>query len=416
MGRRIVSAVLALFCVLLLLGAAPGEQDTNSGFSLIVASDLHYLSPELTDHGVYFQAVMANGDGKVTEYCEEITDAFLSEVIRQKPQALILTGDLSFNGARASHESLAAKLRAVEEAGIPVYVLPGNHDLFRKTAAAFFGNGYELVPSVTGEEFREIYAAFGFEEALSRDEHSLSYTARLNDESLLLMLDANTAHDFCSLSEKTLAWAEEQLKLAQEQGLYVLAACHQNLFPHSMFREGYMLECAGTLYELLEQYQVPLFLSGHMHIQHIVTIENVTEIALSSLTMGDCRYGILRREGDGIQFEARPVDLNSWAEEQGREDLPDFPAYARESLDSRTRGQAESMLKNKDYPEEQREALLEYACALNTAYFTGDLSGIPALDPDGSLQREWESNATFFSTYFASIARDIGADYTVWSS
>ena len=77
MGRRIVSAVLALFCVLLLLGAAPGEQDTNSGFSLIVASDLHYLSPELTDHGVYFQAVMANGDGKVTEYCEEITDAFL---------------------------------------------------------------------------------------------------------------------------------------------------------------------------------------------------------------------------------------------------------------------------------------------------------------------------------------------------
>lgn len=40
---------------------------------LIAATDLHYLAPELTDHGAYFQSVIENADGKATEYCKEIT-------------------------------------------------------------------------------------------------------------------------------------------------------------------------------------------------------------------------------------------------------------------------------------------------------------------------------------------------------
>ena len=42
--------------------------------------------------------------------------------------ALILSGDLSFNGEKTSHEELAGKLFKLQEQGIPVLVLPGNHD------------------------------------------------------------------------------------------------------------------------------------------------------------------------------------------------------------------------------------------------------------------------------------------------
>ena len=51
------------------------------------------------------------------------------------------------------------------------------------------------MPGVSGEEFAEIYGEFGFDEALSRDQDSLSYVSRLNDSTWLLMLDANTLHD-----------------------------------------------------------------------------------------------------------------------------------------------------------------------------------------------------------------------------
>lgn len=415
-GRKLLTAALALVCLLFLMGAAPARQSPELGYSVIVASDLHYLASELTDHGAYFRAVMANGDGKVTEYCDEITDAFLAEVIEARPEALILTGDLSFNGERASHVALEKKFQAVEDAGIPVFVLPGNHDVYRGTAAAFFGDAYELVPSVTSEEFREIYFSFGFDEALSADEDSLSYVARLNGHTWLLMLDANTIRSYCSLSGKTLNWAEEQLRLAKEQGVQVLVACHQNLFQHSMFRISYVLECAEELHELMERYEIPLMLSGHMHIQHIQTEGTVTEIASSSLTMAACQYGILQSEGESFRYRTRSVDLESWAKTQGLEEgaLPSFPDYALKSLDRRTREQALQMLTNMEYSDEERQMLAEYACALNRAYFTGDLTAVPDADPDGALQAEWEGNGSLFSSYFASIKPEIGKNYCVW--
>ena len=118
-GKRLLAMFFMLLLCLGLCACGEKTKEEESGYSVITASDLHYLAPELTDHGEYFQRVMENGDGKVTEYCVEIMDAFLEEVIQCKPEALILTGDLSFNGARASHESLAAKLQLVEDAGDP---------------------------------------------------------------------------------------------------------------------------------------------------------------------------------------------------------------------------------------------------------------------------------------------------------
>lgn len=400
-----------------LAGCGAPQREPPRDYSVLVASDLHYLAPELTDHGPLFREIMENGDGKVTEYCVEITDAFLSEVIEAKPDALILTGDLSFNGARASHLSLAERLRAVEEAGVPVFVLPGNHDLYRSSCAAYFGESSEPVPGVNGEEFREIYGDFGFAEALSADADSLSYVAELNESTRLVMLDANTFHDFCGLSDRTLSWLELQLAAAEEQGKQVLAACHQNLFQHSMFRGGYVLTCSETLHELLERYHVPVFLSGHMHIQHILSRGTVTEIASSPLTMGACLYGRLQKNGERIDYAARSVDVVSWAAREGREeeDLLRFPDYALEALSRRTRAQAEAQLRGGDYSPQQAGRMVNYACALNLGYFTGDLSGIPALDPEGELLKAWEENGSMFGSYFASFQPDFGKNFRLWS-
>lgn len=150
-----VSAVIVI-----MTGMAPriDRQDYTplEPVTLFIATDLHYLSPELTDHGPFFQDLITDSDGKAMEYCEEITDAFVEQVIGGKPDALILSGDLTFNGEELSHTALAEKLRLVEDAGIPVLVLPGNHDLENPMSASFRGAGYNLTESTGVSRFKEI--------------------------------------------------------------------------------------------------------------------------------------------------------------------------------------------------------------------------------------------------------------------
>ena len=412
MTKRLLPLLLAL---VLLLTPACGRAKPPAEYRVALATDLHYLSPALRDGGEMFQKVIAVGDGKVTEYCDEVTDAFLAEVLRLEPEALILTGDLSYNGERESHLALAEKLEAVEAAGVPVLVLPGNHDLYR-SCYAFLGEEAEAVPSVTAEEFREIYAAFGFDEALDLDPDSLSYAAPLNDSTRVLMLDANTLHNPCGLSDKTLAWVEEQLRAADKAGQQVLVACHQNLYRHTMFGPGYVVNGTEKLQELLEQHGVPLFLSGHLHVQHILTEGAVTEIATSSLTMGACHYALLTGSDGELRYEARPVPVSDWAREQGLADpaLLEFDGYAAGRLFDRTRDQAMEQLRGRGYAPEEEQRLADYAAALNLAYFSGDLTGVQTLDPEGELFRRWAESGSLFGAYFAVLEPELGMDYTHW--
>ncbi|MCR5090237.1 MAG: metallophosphoesterase, partial [Oscillospiraceae bacterium] len=123
-----------LFCAVICI-----RNTVFADYQVIVASDLHYIAPELTDGGRYYQRVLENGDSKFMPYIQEITDSFFAEVIDTSPDALLLTGDLTFNGAILSHEALIEKLAAVEDAGVPVFVLTGNHDVYNSNAARYQG-------------------------------------------------------------------------------------------------------------------------------------------------------------------------------------------------------------------------------------------------------------------------------------
>ena len=225
--------------------------------TLIIAPDLHHLAPELTDQGTCFQRVIRNADGKMTAYSKELLEAFTQQVIREVPDALILPGDLTFNGEALSHQAVAAALRQVEDAGIPVFVLPGNHDLENPMAAEFAGDGYRPAESVTAKQFSEIYGAFGYDEAISRDGGSLSYVAELAPNLRVLLVDANTAEAPGTVTARILAWVEEQLCDAADAGAWVVAVSHQNLLRHNRcFTEGYVLGNSSQLRLLYERYGV----------------------------------------------------------------------------------------------------------------------------------------------------------------
>ena len=417
MMNRIRGKVLPMMLLTLCAGlafCAEGHAEASvSGFRAVIASDLHYIAPELTDGGPSYQQILKNGDSKFMPYVEEITDAFLDEVLADPPDVVLLTGDLTFNGAEISHRRLAGKLQRLEDAGIPVLVLPGNHDVYNENAALYRGGSFERVPFADSESFAEIYRDFGPGEALSADSDSLSYVWQLNEQVWIMMLDENTAHDFCGLSDRSFQWIEAQLQKAREEGRFVLVAGHQNVFQHSIFRGGYVIQEAQRLQELLRRYGVPLCLSGHLHTQHVLSEDGLTEIATSALCSYPCQYAVLTAEDGRLRYGTRRLDLAAWAERNGRPDavFQDFAGAAGTYMDAHFTPAGMAPLV--DDPVLWAE-MLAYLQALNRAYFSGDLREIAALDPDGRLAGLWAEENGMTAWYLRSVLDEEGNDHTVW--
>ena len=405
--------MLLTLCAGLAFCAEGHAEASSSGFRAVIASDLHYIAPELTDGGPGYQQILKNGDSKFMPYVEEITDAFLDELLADPPDVVLLTGDLTFNGAEISHRRLAGKLQRLEDAGIPVLVLPGNHDVYNENAALYRGGSFERVPFADSESFAGIYRDFGPGEALSADSDSLSYVWQLNEQVWIMMLDENTAHDFCGLSDRSFQWIEAQLQKAREEGRFVLVAGHQNVFQHSIFRGGYVIQEAQRLQVLLRRYGVPLCLSGHLHTQHVQSEDGLTEIATSALCSYPCQYAVLTAEDGRLRYGTRRLDLAAWAERNGRPDavFQDFAGAAGTYMDAHFTPAGMAPLV--DDPVLWAE-MLAYLQALNRAYFSGDLREIAALDPDGRLAGLWAEENGMTAWYLRSVLDEEGNDHTVW--
>lgn len=401
-----------LFLLLVFLLLLPISALASDAPTIFVASDLHYISPELTDHGAYFTRMIEGGDGKMVHYCEAITDAFVQEVIDKRPDCLILSGDLTFNGAKKSHEDLAAKLRPIQESGVPVYVMPGNHDVYCYAAASFSGDGYALEQGTTSEDFSSIYHDLGFDDAVSRDPYSLSYIAEPMPGVWILMLDVNTQFMRGAVAQNTFSWLDKVLAKAQETGIKVVAVSHQNLYAHSnLLYEGYVIANASMLESRYEKYGVAANLSGHLHMQHIMDPEGkVPEIATSSLAVSPCQYGVIELSGDHADYRTQSVDVSAWAAANGKTDpnLLSFRQYAAGFFAITAIRQAAAQLTSDPDP----SAMATWLGNLNAAYFCGRMDTV---DPESEYAMRWMKSDTFFGQYVRSILSEPLRNHTKYA-
>lgn len=371
----------ALLCVLILALFPKGEGATSTplagvpeaaplptpeGLRLAVASDTHF-DPDNTDKSA--------GYGE-TAYNMELLDALIYDAQAQGAKFLLLTGDLCNSGRLNKHEALVEKLHAAEATGLPVYVLPGNHDL----------------APLTQTEFAALYADFGYAEASSRDEGSLSYSV-LRDDVLLLMMDTagyrpgaidlpaapTRENNDGFLTEATLRWAEEQLKTAKARGVPVLAAGHYNLLPEISRTpgSGYCVENAERFARLLRDYGVKLYLSGHMHLRAVYEEDGLTEQLTECLVAYPTAYTMLDLTQDALRVSSRRVDVDAWAAATGQDDpvLLRFADWQQEQLYLSCRETVLSMAKKNPLTEEETESAVRFFYTLMDAFWRGALAG-----------------------------------------
>lgn len=313
---------------------------------LVLATDLHYQSAAAGDGGEAYQKFVEHCDGKVVDYLPQLLEAFMDEVIEERPSALILSGDITMNGEKMNHQELSDRLRRVQDAGIQVLVIPGNHDINNNNAAVYYGKTASETESVTSEEFYQIYRAYGYDQAFSRDETSLSYAYALDEKNWLLMLDS-AQYNPRNLVEgrllpTTLEWMGGILEEAREQGVLVIPIAHHNLLNQSRM---YTVQCTMDNYqqvvELLQHYRIPLFFSGHLHVQRMRKYKSepgvpdgeygIQEIVTDALSIPPCQYGELNWQEDGsLEYSTRSVNVSAWAARSGldNDDLLHFEDWS----------------------------------------------------------------------------------------
>ena len=286
MSYHILKKIITTACVLSVLGGCSRISTMESGagpkepLEIWVWADIHYLASSLHDDGTVFRQLVEQGDGKVPEYSEAIADEFIRLCLERHPDAVVIPGDLTYNGERISLQELSEKLKTLQDSGIPVLVIPGNHDLMYPYARSYFGSNARKTPAISPEDFRKDCGAFGWEQAVARDSDSFSYVYALTDDVELMFLDANTPAAPGSVPDSTLAWAKKQLAWAKEDGKTVITVTHQSLLAQNKFMtKGFIISNHSNVESLLRKYGVTLNLSAHIHIQHTVTEDGLTDIA-----------------------------------------------------------------------------------------------------------------------------------------
>ena len=366
--------------------------------NIMVATDLHYLSKSINDGGEAFCNVMSKGDGKVMTYIEEIVDAFVLEVIKRKPDALLLLGDLTFNSERISHIELAAKLERVVSAGVPVYLIPGNHDINHERCMGFRGSEVYKVESVSQKEFQEIYHNCGYDRAEYFDKSSASYVAKLSESLYVIMLDTNS-YSQNYLGEQALIWLENVLKEISKPDVHILGVSHQNLLEHNfMFTEGFMIKNAQRIEELYKKYNVKLNLSGHMHIQHIED-RGVAEIVTSSLAVAPNHFANILYDGKSFKYLTQSLEVEA---------VDGFKSISRHEFDGVGERQLVRLFKThgfEDISESDIDKMGKAFVKMNEKYFAGEIFDVDEFEEGIKL---WEEQPeSFTSVYIKSILESV---------
>ncbi len=307
----ILSLTLVLCSCLVLTASAKNDSDE---FGFAVASDTHYVHPvkqagtTLADEG--WVTTFNSESESLTNQSGFIIDEFLKECAENpKCQFVLITGDLATHGRDyvSEHEAVAAKFRKFEkETGKQVYVINGNHD-----------NAKDM--PVDHKKFTEIYHEFGYDEALSTDEGTCSYSANLNDEYTLVALDTcDERYRVVPNNDITrMDWAVKQIKAAKKQGKKVIMIMHHNLLEHNPFQKlnekNYIVNTPYSFAGLLADLGVKLVFSGHTHCNNVKSYTSflgntIYDFSMSSLGNFPAEYKYFNVTDSKISYETKKIN------------------------------------------------------------------------------------------------------------
>jgi 3',5'-cyclic AMP phosphodiesterase CpdA len=229
---------------------------------------------------------------------------------------LLLPGDLSQHGEPDNHQWLAERLSQLP---YPTYVVPGNHDIPEQ---------FSTTDSIGLKEFLEYYRSFGYEGSLYP-----YYVHEVLPHVHLIGLNSNYFDSqgkqlgMGRLDQTQLIWLQDTLSRISTDDV-VLVMLHHNVIEHlpgqshSPMGRRYMLENAGDLLQCLQQANVRLMFTGHLHVQDVAQHQGIYEITTGSLVSYPHPYRILEFHRDDWGNQQMQIKSDRVTAVPGWADLP----------------------------------------------------------------------------------------------
>ena len=309
--KKVLSIILSLVMAFSVVGASASAKE-KSDLSFALASDLHYNAPD--------EELVKTNDDPLVWYAnrrcamENESGFIIDEFLRQCSESddidfVLIAGDLADNGRSRpeDHYAVAEKLREFEKkSGKEVYVINGNHD-----ASEDGKTDYTL--------FKEIYADFGYDHALSAREEDCSYTANLGEKYRLIALDSNhkTKSTADGMTAEKIAWVKEQAGLAKKDGRYPIVMMHHNLLDHlpvqRILSRNFIVKFHFTTAELFADWGIKTVFTGHEHCSDATVYTSALgnklyDFTTTSLTMYPLEYRVMHFSDSEISYESRSID------------------------------------------------------------------------------------------------------------
>jgi hypothetical protein len=265
-----------------------------------------------------------------------------------------------------------------------VFLVPGNHDLRNPEAARFEADGSKPVPSIDADEFRAIYADFGFNEAIRSDPDSLSYLAEPVPGLWLLALDSCRYREqerkgivHGRLYPATVSWVHQVLSDAVREGKSVLPFLHHGVLSHFETQKKYypdhIIAEDEQLSAMLAGFGVRVVFTGHSHAQDI-TVQRwqdqdkrfLYDVCTGSLITYPCPYRMVEiTEGRRLAISSEFLDATASHPE-------DFSAYALRYLKDRIAGIAVATLRGYGVSEKSARLIAPQVAEAFAANYRGD--------------------------------------------
>lgn len=317
--KKKITAVL--LCMLLLVSLLPaGVFAAKDELKLTVTTDTHFQARSVTgdvpeDENDPFTRGMldrelfyyASQQGQMNHESTAIVKKLLENFCASDDRYMLIGGDLT-NGSRASHLEFAQMLKdAEEESGKKIFVTAGNHDCYAKADDTH----------IDIDEFKTIYADFGFNEALTVHKDSASYTYDLDDTYRLLAIDSCIyGEDDGDIDKGVYNWIKDQVMQAKLEGKKLIAMMHHSILPHfevQPMMKGYMKNA-----KQFADWGIRYVFTGHIHANDISMAQSdkgnvIYDIQTGSLITSPCAFRHVTFSDSEVKIESEcvtEIDVN----------------------------------------------------------------------------------------------------------
>ena len=304
--KKILSIILSLILIALTICVPMSVLAVNDELKFAVATDIHIdgcrdtLPVNYPESELYFHA---SGSGNLYDEAPALTKTFLKEAAEMNSDFILISGDLTRSGTDEQHTFVANMLNEFEkEYGTQVYVVPGNHDYHNSMPA----------------DFKDYYYNFGFDEALTVDSETASYTVDLPKGYRLIAVDSNNpGKDGDGMTDRLYSWIEEQVSAANADGKKIIYTMHHALLEHitlgGMLMKDFVIRDSKNIADKFCEWGIQYTFTGHEHGNDIAKYtgkngSTVYDILTTSLSSYPLEYRMVSFSDSGVNLEIKRIE------------------------------------------------------------------------------------------------------------